>query len=269
MSTRTVKTAIAVSIAAAVITMGITADVKAWTFYIDEVTDYPRASCPNASTLNTITLSLANTLLANGRTGNRYVNTNAWATDFYESCYNTGATGSDNVYADNGNLTVFAGHGSIGGLWFGTIHNNECATDFVTNMRLGSMGGAQSGFAMYLVCDALEVPDGINASSYQWLKQQFGFQNTVSIGDNEPRDFYNATTSNTGGTTNNVAWLNQMGNNGRHAIVVTQDDTADHCWASHSTYRLAGSVGMYPAPRGGGPVCQGSYPSFVYCWETR
>ena len=239
----------------------------AWNYYIDETTDYTNNGCPNITDVNTITSTLATAIIADGKTGSRYVNASALAADFFESCMNL--YGQDSIYADNASLTVFAGHGGPGVLAFSypSSPNSWCNVDFTNNMRLGAMNGAQSGFAMYLGCDALQVPNGLNAANMQWLKQQFGWTNAISIGNNEPRDFYNMTYFS--GTINATAWLDQMDGGGRHPMVLTQDNNSANCWASHATFKLRGSVGMSPAPRGGGPACFSGPPSFWFCTETR
>jgi len=179
------------------------ADVEAQpTYYIDEVTAYRGKGCSNLSNLNTVTASLR-TRLNRARSGRRFTNDLAWPQDFWEACSSTfGSGGLDDLFADAALLSVFAGHGDTGLISFGTPFRGECDVVLATNARLGSMSGAQSGYSMYLAPCTLKVPSLPNTANFQWLRQQFGYHNSPSIGNNQPREFYDMTS----GVVNSLAW---------------------------------------------------------------
>jgi hypothetical protein len=259
---------------AALLTGSAKADPN-YQFFISETTDFTGNGCPNNTDVNTITSTLKTAFEADGWSGTRFVNASAYPQDFFESCSNAyGPWGNDAIYADSGVVSVFAGHGGQGELFFGYPELNKCSVFFNAGLyglagaeaRLGSMAGARSGFGIYLGCEALKVPDGLNASNLNWMQQQFGFTNIVSIGNNEPRDFYNATSYGYG-VINAIAWLDRMDGGGRHPLVSTQSNNSGNCWASHASLKLRGHVGVQP--RAGGPSCENGQPSFWYCYETR
>jgi hypothetical protein len=230
------------------------------TYFIDESTDYTGNGCENTD-LNTITQSLKTALDSSSWTGARWVNGSAWPSDFIESCSATYGVGGDGAQADTKSLAVFAGHGSTGLLSFGHKKNNVCNVDFSANMRLGSMAGATAAVGMWLGCDALKITSLGTEAHHQWMRQQLGWNNTIAIGDNEPRDFFNATDV----KTNARAWLDQMDGSGREPVVYTQGTTSDGCWSVHNSASLKNNV--YTSARGGGPSCGGPMPASWYCWE--
>lgn len=237
-------------------------------FIINESLDYTNHGCEfggNLANLNDVTASLSSALTSNAWTGNRFKDQNAQVRSFVESCSSSygwsGVAGSDNVWGDSKTLTVFAGHGSVGQIMYNWPFEGKCSVDMAVNMRLGSMGGSGSGYGMWITSYTLQVASLPSKANFQWLRQQFGWNNSPGVSTNEPRDFFNATVSNT----NADAWLNEMQGNGREPVVVTQGTTSQHCWDTHDGARLKGN--SLVNPRGGGPACLGSQPAFFYCLE--
>lgn len=253
---------------------GITASsgvVAAPTYYIDECTNYQNGNSCDIATVNTITATLQSALNADGWTGSRFTEFSAWPQDFWEACSSTyGTSGADSSYADAHTLAVFAGHGSAHTLYFSSTGNGgtyggspRCFTDMTQNMRLGTMVGAQAAFGMWLVCDAVQSAE-LGSNMWQSLRQQAGWQNTIGIGDNEPRDFYNATSA----KTNANAWLDQMSTGGRNAILATFSSTsATDCWNVHNSAKLKGNV--WNTPRNNGTGCGGGQPGYWFCYSAR
>jgi hypothetical protein len=104
----------------------------------------------------------------------------------------------------------------------------------------------------------------LGTNMYQSLRQQAGWQNTISIGDDEPLDFYNAT----GSQTNANAWLNQMSSGGRNAIIATfSTNNVTDCWNVHNSAQLKNDV--YNSARNNGATCGGGQPAYYYCYQTR
>src|SRR5882757_7363484 len=74
-------------------------------YWIDESTDFTGNGCENAD-LNDVTSSLRSRLDADGWTGTRWSNANAWPEDFIERDLG----GIDHVAGDASTLSVYAGH---------------------------------------------------------------------------------------------------------------------------------------------------------------
>jgi len=173
------------------------------TYYIDESTDFTGNGCQNAD-LNDVTSSLRNSLNSNGWSGQRWTNVSAWPQDFYESTM-SGLSGVDNLYGDNALLTVYAGHGNRALLQFGFMRNNRCLVSLDTQARLGLQGGARAVYAMYVTSCTLNL-GSLSRNFNHEIRQQFGYHNSPSVKDDQPRDFFEATN----GKTNAPAWLDEM-----------------------------------------------------------
>jgi len=237
----------------------------AQSFYIDENTSYTNhPPCVNNPDLNTVTASLQTTMVNSGWVGSRFTDQNSWPQDFTEACSSTsyGPFGDDGAFADEHVLAVFAGHALPGLVAWGYPHDNVCTRDFKANIRLGQMSGAQAAAAMWLGCEVLSPTSLPTEGNYEWLRQQFGWVNSIGIDDDEPSEFFN----DTAGSTNRDAWLNDMSGSGREPIVVTYDNYSENnCWIIH----YAASLGdqQYTNPRGAGPSCGEGLISYWYCYE--
>lgn len=214
------------------------------TFYMDEGTHYSDISmCKNAD-LNTVTESLASSMRGDGWTGSRYVNELAWPQDYRDKALDP--NGLDNLYGDAASVTVFAGHGNAGLLTF-RPRDGTCTASAGANMALGS--GSTGGAAVvgiWLSCDmfATGLLDESNSAYRRMnIRQSLGWLNTISIDDNEARDFYNATRS----SSNKDAWLRQMQGNGRQPLVLTATTATDAntCWFFHGREALGQGVVDY------------------------
>jgi len=240
---------------AAGIVLPLAAAAAPLTFFMDEVTSYSDIGICTNDNLNTVTESLASTMRADAWTGARYVNAGAWPQDFRDRALD--ATGLDDTYGDTKSLTVFAGHGNAGLLTF-RPRNGVCTASAGANMALGygSTGGA-SVVGMWLSCDMFAT--GLLDESWSMyrrmnLRQSLGWLNTIGIGDNEPRDFYNKSKS----MANKDAWLQQMAGGTRQPLVLTATTATDAntCWTFHGMESL------------GRKVVDTLYGSWGYrCWE--
>lgn len=211
------------------------------TFFMDEVTQYSDVTmCTNAD-LNTVTESFANSLWADGWTGSRYTNASAWPQDYRDRSLD--AAGVDDYYGDARTLTVFAGHGGAGLLTF-RPRNGVCTAQAGTNMALGygSTGGLGT-IGIWLSCDmfATGLLDEWNSAYRRMnLRQSMGWLNSIAIGDNEARDFYNWSKT----MSNKDAWLRQMQGWGRKPLVLSATTAADAstCWLYHGRQSLGQKV---------------------------
>lgn len=225
------------------------------TYFIDESTDFTGNGCEN-SDLNTVTLSLRSSLDANGWSGQRWTNSNAWPHDYYEST-TAGLSGLDNSYGDNFLLTVYAGHGNRALMQFGFMRNSRCLVNLETQARLGLQGGNKASYAMYVTSCTLNL-DSLSRNFAHQIRQQFGYHNSPSVGDDQPRDFFEETN----GKTNARAWIDEMedrpgwftGDNS--PITLTFGLDASHCDWVRDTAKLRGGSLLYAAPE----------PWSWYCW---
>lgn len=172
------------------------------TYYLDESTDFTGNGCENAD-LNTVTASLQGALNASGWSGPRYTNASAWPQDFYEASFGIG--GLDSSYGDNYLLSVYAGHGNVNLLQFGFPHSGRCLVSISSQVRLGTLNGDRSGYMMYLTSCTMNL-SGLSNLFVNQVHQQFGYHNSPSIGDDQPRDFFNDTDT----MQNKFAWVFDM-----------------------------------------------------------
>jgi hypothetical protein len=178
---------------------------------------------------------------ADGWSGSRFTNGSAWPQDFRDKSMDPG--GLDDSFADAKSLAVFAGHGNAGLLTF-RPRNGVCTAQAGTDMALGwGSTGGQATIGIWLSCEmfATGLRDEANSAYKRMnLRQSLGWLNTISIGDNEARDFYNSSKS----LSNKDAWLRQMQGGGRQPIVLTATTATDAstCWFYHGRQSLGQHV---------------------------
>lgn len=224
------------------------------TYYIDESTDFTGNGCEN-SDLNDVTSSLRSTLNSNGWTGQRWTNSNAWPQDYYESTM-AGLSGVDNLFGDNALFTVYAGHGNRARLQFGFMRNSRCRVNLETEARLGLSGGAQAVYAMWVTSCTLNL-DSLSRNFNHEIRQQFGYHNSPSVKDDQPRDFFNASN----GKSNARAWIDEMedrpgwftGDNS--PITLTFGLDSSHCDFVRDTAELRGRRLLFAPPKPKGWFC--------------
>jgi hypothetical protein len=246
-------------------------------YYIGETTDFSGNGCENED-LNEITASLRNALDNDSWwSGSRYVNVQAWPHDLVEAC-SSGIFGAglDSTYGDTRELTVYAGHGNSGALQWGYKRNGMCAVDFASSgnvgavgvMRLGQMSGATTVAAMWLTSCTLKRDRLASKANFQWVRQQFGYHNSPSIGDDTPSEFYIGVWP----TSNKDSWLDHMedkpglwtGDNS--PIVVSYGETAAEATSTHNGACLKRQILFH---RTGGPSCGKGPPLFFFTSTLR
>ena len=224
------------------------------TYYIDESTDFTGNGCENVD-LNDVTSSLRDALNSNGWTGQRFTNVNAWPQDFYESTF-PGLSGVDNLFGDNFLLTVYAGHGNRALLQFGFMRNSRCLVSLQNQARLGTLGGSKAVYAMYVTSCTLHLAE-LSQNFNHEIRQQFGYHNSPSVKDDQPRDFFNATDD----KTNARAWIDEMedrpgwftGDNS--PIALTHGLDSSHCaWVCNTAKLRAGTL-LFSPPKPWGWFC--------------
>jgi len=170
------------------------------TYWIDESTDFTGNGCENTD-LNNVTSSLKSRLDSDGWTGTRWANRNAWPEDFIEQ--NNG--GIDHRAGDSQTLAVYAGHGNRGLIQFGFRRGGRCTVSFPTNTRLGTQGGDEAAYVMWLTSCTVHL-DALARHFAQQVRQVFGYHNSPTIKDNQPNNFYKETDS----LSNERAWIEEM-----------------------------------------------------------
>lgn len=203
-------------------------------YWIDESTDFTGNGCNNTD-LNNVTSSLRNRLNSDGWTGTRWSNANAWPEDYIER--DNG--GIDHVTSDSRTLAVYAGHGNRGLIQFGFQRAGRCVVRTNTDMRLGRQGGDDASYMMYVTSCTINL-DSLNLHFAQQIRQSFGYHNSPSVKDNQPRDFYKETDD----VDNVVAWREEMedrpgwftGDNS--PITLTFGLNSSHCQTVKNTARL-------------------------------
>lgn len=213
-------------------------------YWIDESTDFTGNGCEN-SDLNDVTSSLRNRLNNQGWSGTRWTNSNAWPEDFIEQNFG----GIDHVAGDSKTLSVYAGHGWRGLIQFGTQRNGRCTVTFPNDTRLGTQGGDDAAYAMWVTSCTVNL-DSLSMHYDQAIRQTFGYHNSPSVKDNQPRSFFNRT----GSLRNSSAWVREMedrpgwftGDNSPIALTFGLDSS--HCGWVRSTARLRDQVLLSNAP---------------------
>jgi hypothetical protein len=213
-------------------------------YWIDESTDFTGNGCENAD-LNNVTSSLKSRLDADGWGGTRWSNANAWPEDFIEQ--NLG--GIDHVAGDDETLSVYAGHGWRALIQFGFQRAGRCTVSFQPSSRLGTQGGDDAAYAMWVTSCTVHL-DSLALHFDQAIRQTFGYHNSPSVKDDQPRDFYEETD----GLRNERAWIEEMedrpgwftGDNSPIALTFGLDSS--HCSWVQSTARLRDRVLLSDAP---------------------
>lgn len=234
----------AVAFAAAALAAAIPALSSGPRYWIDESTDFTGNGCQNTD-LNDVTSSLRSRLESDGWDGTRWTNVNAWPEDFIEQ--NLG--GIDHVAGDDETLTVYAGHGNRALIQFGFQRNGRCTVSFPASTRLGTQGGDDAVYAMWVTSCTVNL-DSLSSHFDQQIRQTFGYHNSPSVKDNQPREFYKETD----GLRNERAWIEEMedrpgwftGDNSPIALTFGLDSS--HCGWVQDTARLRDEVLLYDAP---------------------
>ena len=108
----------------------------------------------------------------------------------------------------------------------------QCNVTIGQNMRLGSMGGAGSAHAMYVTSCTLKIESIGSTAISQWERQQFGFDNSPSVADDDPGNAVECTATSGGNVNCWLAWLEDKpgwftGDNS--PVVVTQGTNSNDC----------------------------------------
>ncbi len=213
-------------------------------YWIDESTDFTGNGCENAN-VNNVTSSLKSQLDSDGWGGTRWANVDAWPEDFIERDFG----GIDQEAGDAETLSVYAGHGWRALIQFGFQRNGRCTDSFPTDTRLGTQGGAEAVYAMWVTSCTINL-DSLSLHFDQAIRQTFGYHNSPSVKGDQPRDFYRETDD----LRNERAWVEETedrpgwftGDNSPIALTFGLDSS--HCGWVRDTARLRARTLLYDAP---------------------
>lgn len=213
-------------------------------YFIGENVTFDGGGTCNNTELNTITSTLRGELDDAGWEGFRFVDANSWAEDFQDP--STNPLGLDGTFGDTARLAMYAGHGNVGLLQWGTPSGNgTCQMSLPQNARLGTLTGNRTAAMMLMTSctlrtDALAQTLVANAS-----RQFFGYHNSPYIGYDEPRKVFKRTED--GQSTTN-AWLDEMEQNadvGKNSpVVVTFGTSPQDASSNHQSTNLASGEGL-------------------------
>jgi len=106
----------------------------------------------------------------------------------------------------------------------------------------GSTGGLGT-IGIWLSCEMLAgglMDEGDAGYRRMNLRQSLGWTNSIAIGDDEARDFYNSSKT----LSNKDAWIRQMQSGGRKPMVLSATTATDAatCWSFHGSQSLGQHV---------------------------
>lgn len=213
-------------------------------YFIGESTTFEGGGTCNNTNLTTITSTLRNKLDSSGWKGLRLVDANSWPEDFQDP--STNPLGLDGDLADTVRLAMYAGHGNVGQLQWGTpSDNNACQMSIPLNARLGTLAGDRTAAMMFMTSCTLRTDALMQTLQFNASRQFFGYHNSPYIGYDEPKKVYKRTED---GQSTIDAWLEEMEENidvGKNSPVVVTfgtsfQDALDH----HNSTNLATGEGL-------------------------
>lgn len=198
---------------AGVIVAWVPARAHAYTYFIDEPSDYPANACgPTPAPLDYVAGEIVQALNADGWTGSWYGSTGAFPTDFVDSAYGGAyATGHDSDWADAANLAVFLGHGDTAKTSFAypDPYSGSCETGGVSvpnGFGMGKYNGRQAAIAVYGSCCTLNPHYLGYMATNNGTTESLGFGNVVRLNRAMFLDFYERTQN----ESNVEAWFEVM-----------------------------------------------------------
>lgn len=232
--------------------------VNAASYYVDQCVTYAGSACGGASLFDDTT-AIVSRMNAASWAGSKYIDNQAYARDWRESCSSTyGFSGTDNVYTDAVNFSIFSGHGSTSTLYF-TANVDVCGFNIDNQSRLGAMGGSSAGVAMYISCDTLDLNGSGQplAGGLNWLRQQLGFHGLTGNQTSAYGSFFDDTST----KSNAQAWMDRLPT--QPAVAISYETGSGNCWTVDAGAKLKAK--NYVSARANGPACNGGQPAYTYC----
>ncbi|MCX4240395.1 hypothetical protein OEB96_07210 [Paraliomyxa miuraensis] len=212
-------------------------------YFIAESMDFTDNGCENAD-VNEVSASLRDELDDDGWVGTRVTDGNTQPSDFIDA--NKEPFGRDHLESDAVSLAVYAGHGEIDRIQWGTQDDDpavdtprhRCGAEFSDDVRLGSMaGGWAKAVALLTSCNgSLECYETSLARSS--ATQIFAFNNSPLLWGNASGRFYRKSDH----MPNRDAWImamdNRPGQGKNSPVVYTRGTSEEQALQIHRTARL-------------------------------
>jgi hypothetical protein len=213
-------------------------------YFIAESMDFTSNGCENTD-VNDVTSSLQSALDDDGWQGARVTEGQTRPLDFIDAALLP--FGEDDTKSDAASLAVYAGHGFMDQIDWGTQDDSptveppkkRCRAVFSNDIRLGSMtGGWAKAVALLTSCTGrLACYESSLATSD--ATQVFAFDNSPSIWGNAARRFYRKSDT----MPNRDAWISAMDNRpglGKNSpVVYTRATSKEEVLQIHQSARLA------------------------------
>lgn len=213
-----------------------------FTYHIGE-TQVFNDPCDN-TTLTDVTSALDKILMEEGWTGTRFADGNTIPEHFAEQTIT--ALGLDSSFSDASRLSVYAGHGNVNLLqWGSPSPNGFCTINLSMSTRLGLFAGNSANAVMFLTSCTGRVDMLASTLGASRSRQFFAFNNSPYIAGGEAADVFELTK---GGQSNAEAWLNEMEDNiaiGKNSpVVMTIGSSSSDALEHHGSARLATGEGL-------------------------
>jgi hypothetical protein len=213
-------------------------------YFIAESMDFTGNGCEGID-LNDVTSSLRNKLDNDGWTGIRVTEGQTKPSDFIDP--RKQAYGHDHMNGDAASLAVYAGHGDMNRLQWGTRDDDtpgltplqRCNAFFSKDIRLGSMSGGWAKAVALLTSCTGRLACYESSLGTSDATQVFAFNNSPIIWNNAARRFYRKS----GRMPNRDAWIKAMDNRpgiGKNSpVVYTRGTSRDEALQIHGSARLS------------------------------
>ncbi|MCA9704544.1 MAG: hypothetical protein KDK70_01705 [Myxococcales bacterium] len=211
-------------------------------YFIAESMDFSGNGCENTD-LNDVTESLQAELNDEGWVGRRATEGQTRPADFVDPTLRT--FGQDHLESDAVTLAVYAGHGGIDKLGWGTRDHTpdvwptkRCIVTFSDDIRLGSHSGGWAKTVALLTSCTGRLACYKSTLATNDLTQVFAFNNSPIIWSNAARRFYRKSED----MSNRDAWITAMDNRPgfkkNSPVVYTRGTSEDEVLELHQSARL-------------------------------
>lgn len=212
-------------------------------YFIAESTDFTGNGCENDD-VNDVTSSLRDALADDGWVGTRVVEGGTTPADFIDPAKR--AFGLDPEAGDSAMLSVYAGHGWMNVLQWGTRDTtpgvpsgSQCRATIRDDVRLGAMAGGWARAVILLTSCTGRVDCYRETLATNDVTQAFAFNNSPMIWNNAPRRFYRKSAR----MANRHAWIRTMedrpGFVKNSPVIYTRSTSFEDVLAIHQSARLS------------------------------
>lgn len=212
-------------------------------YFIAESTDFTGNGCENHD-VNVVTRTLRDALAQDGWVGIRVTEANTTPSDFIDPVKQP--FGLDPEAGDSALLSVYAGHGYMDKLQWGTADTSpglakyrDCIAYFAQDMRLGALSGGWARVVLLLTSCSGRLACYKSMLGTSNATQTFAFNNSPSIWNNAARRFYRKSKH----MANRLAWIKAMddspGLGANSPVVYTRATSRKEALRIHASARLS------------------------------